>query len=821
MFPDDRLLGRGKNMQMINEQITERISKLREEAIQQGVEMEAERAMLVTESYMETEGEPIVVRRAKCLKKLLNEKKIYIGEGELIVGNHSQSLDFMAPVFPETSFEWLMDMKNWPNIVRASNDTRKKFSEIYRYWKNNTVYDRAKNLMTEKAKMATVRYGMGLFTPMCPWMGGVGHVAPNYRKVLEKGFIGIKKDAEECLEKLGAPVEPDDLKKYHFWRSVVIVCDAVTDFAGRYAKLALKLSVKEDDSRRKAELKQIADNCQWVATNPPRTFWEACQAFWFVQLVIQLETSGHSISPGRFDQYMYPFYQKDIDEDRISKDQAQELIECLFIKTVEIGKVADKLYEAQFGTSRSLAQNLIVGGQTRDGQDATNELSYLCLDAMMDLKVHSPSITARFSHGSPEKLWRKAVELAKLGYGHPSFHNDDVIIPLMLNKGISLEDARDYCSVGCVEVDAQGKEYGWRGAVFFNLVKCLELALNNGQCLECSKECKIYPKCVGAGKNGIGLPTGDLSTCKSFEEVQEAYKKQVEYFVKDAVVAANAVSFAHQELLPLPFLSCFIDPCIERGIDMSAGGAKYNYACIDGVGTGTVADSLSVIKKLIFEERKFTGAELLETLKTNWEGKEALRQRVITKAPHYGTDNPYADELARWALRVFCDDVRKYKEPKGGRYLAGGYSLATTVLFGQRTGPTPDGRMSGEIISDNVSPVQGRAEKGLTAAFKSVARLDHEMIEEGASLPITLHPTVCQGDKGTSNLVAAIKVYFDLGGSHTMFNMVSAEILRDSQKNPSKYLDLLVRISGYCTYFIFLDKKFQDELIARTEHEAI
>ena len=808
-------------MQLANEQITQRISKLREEAIQKGVEMEAERAMLVTQSYMETEGEPTVVRRAKCLKKLLNDKKIYIGEGELIVGNHVPSPDFIAPIFPETSYEWLMDMQNWPTIVYASNETRQKFSEIYGYWKNNTVYDRAKNLMTEKAKMATVRYGIGLFTPMCPWMGGVGHVAPNYRKVLEKGFIGIKREVQEHLEKLGAPVEPEDLEKYHFWRAVAIACDAVTDFAGRYANLARELSVKEGDSRRKAELKQIAENCQWVATNPPRTFWEACQAFWFVQLVIQLETSGHSISPGRFDQYMYPFYQSDIDEGRISKDQAQELIECLFLKTVEIGKAADKLYEAQFGTSRSLAQNLIVGGQTRDGEDATNELSYLCLDAMADLKVHSPSITARFWHGSPEKLWRKAVELAKLGYGHPSFHNDAVLIPLMLNKGISLEDARDYCSVGCVEVDAQGQEYGWRGAVFFNLVKCLELALNNGQCLECSQKCQIYPKCVGSGKNGIGLPTGDLSTYKSFEEVQEAYKKQVEYFVKDAVVAANAVSFAHQELLPLPFLSCFIDPCIERGIDMSKGGAKYNYACIDGVGIGTVADSLSVIKKLVFEERKLSGAELLGMLKANWEGKESLRQRIITEAPHYGNDDPYADELARWALRIFCDDVRKYKEPKGGRYLAGGYSLATTVLFGQRTGPTPDGRMSGEVISDNISPVQGRAAKGLTATFKSIARLDHEMIEEGASLPITLHPTACEGDEGTSNLIAAIKVYFDLGGSHTMFNMVSAETLRDSQKNPSKYLDLIVRISGYCTYFIFLDKEFQDELIARTEQGAI
>lgn len=791
--------------------ITERVHKLQEKYLATPPAIDAERAVIVTRSYQETEGEPMIIRRAKALKKLLNEMTIWIADDELIVGNQAK-VARSAPIFPEFSYDWILEeMEKEPFEKRDADrflideETKETLRGLSEYWNGKKVNDIILRMLPEESKKAIETSGVYTFGIPEVAISGVGHYSPNYKTILEKGFSGIKKEALEKLEQLGIPRDGRDIEKYHFWNAIVLVCDAAADFAKRYAKLAREKAAAEKDPNRKKELLQIAANCDWVPENPARTFWEACQSFWLFQLLIQLESSGHSVSPGRFDQFMYPFYAGDVKTGLIKEEDAQELVECLWIKLSEINKIRPIGATKAFG-GYPMFQNLCVGGQTRDGRDATNALSYICLDATKNVKLHQPSLSIRIWNGTPDELWVKAIEVKKQGLGMPAFYNDEIIIPALLNRGRELADARDYAVVGCVEPGCQGYEYGWSGgtgdAPFFSLPGCLELAINNGASLLTGEQ--------------AGPATGDLAGFTSFEEVKEAYVKQTQYFVDHFAVITNVVDLAHMQLAPLPILSCAMEPCVQRGLDVSAGGAKYNSTGTAGVGVSNTADALAAIKKFVFDDKKYSGAELLGALKSNWEGKEALRSEIIAAAPSYGNDDPYVDELARWAAGVYCQQTEECTGPRGP-YSPGLYPVSANIPMGYGRGASLDGRRAGEALADGISPMHGKDKNGPTATLNSAAAVDHLINSNGTLLNLKFHPSAVKDASGTRNLISAIKTFFDNKGLHLQFNVVSSKTLRDAQKNPAKYRGLVVRVAGYSALFVGLDPALQEDIIERTE----
>lgn len=804
----------------------ERINAWRKEFLATEPEICPERALLWTEMMKETEGQPQIIRNAKALAHVLRNMTIYIGKHELIVGNQA-SKPRSAPVFPEISYEWFIkEMDEFPFEKRPGDrfniteDTKEKLRAIAPYWKGRTTHDVAKGLMTEEILRAESAYGKGVFIGGNYFFTGVGHVCAYFPKVFEKGFKGIKKDAEEAYMKLKNPdgtiTDPKNQRKRAFYEAVMIVCDAVMDFAKRYADKAREMAEKETDLARKEELLAIAEICEQVPANPARGFWEALQSWWFVQLIIQIESSGHSISPGRFDQYMYPYYKQDIENGVITKELAQELIEHAWMKLNEINKIRDWGSTKAFG-GYPMFQNLIVGGKTPEGKDATNELSFMCLDATAHVRLPQPSISVRVHDQSPQEFLIKATKVTKIGLGMPAWYNDEVIIPSLLNRGRSIEDANDYCIIGCVEPDVWGREYGWHDAMFFNLNFCLELALNDGKCINCSPKCPIYDRCVGAGKQ-LGVKTGKLSDFKTFDEVKEAYEKQVKYFVHLAQEFNNAEDAAHQITKPLPFLSTVVEPCIERGIDVTAGGAKYNYTGPQGVGIANVADGLAAIKKLIFEDKEISGETMLKALQANWEGYEDLRAKIRGKdMPHYGNDDDYADELAYWAALVYCKAMEKCPTAHGGIFQPGLYPVSANVPAGAVQGATPDGRKAGDPVADGISPVHGHDIKGPTAVALSASKIDHLIASNGTLLNMMFSPKALEGTVGDRNFLAMMKVYFDRKAQHVQHNVVSKDMLLAAQKDPDKFAGLVVRVAGYSVFFTSLDKALQDDIIERTE----
>lgn len=780
-----------------------------------------ERALLWTESYAQTEGEPQEVRMAKALAHSLKNMSIWIGDEELLVGNQASN-PRAAPVFPEISYDWFLDeMEEFPFEKRPGDrflideETKEKLRGIGDFWKGKTVHERIKGMMPEDALMAEVSYGAGVFLAVNYFFTGVGHIQANFREVFAKGFLGIKAEAEEGLEKLDLS-DPENIPKRSFYQSIIITCDAVIDFAKRYADLAREMAGEEEDPQRQEELEQIAENCDRIPANPPRNFWEALQVWWFVQLIIQIESSGHSISPGRFDQYMYPFYERDIEEGAITREFAQELIEVAWMKLNEINKIRDWGSTKAFG-GYPMFQNLILGGQDRQGRDATNELSYMCLDATAHVRLPQPSLSVRIWDETPEDFWTKISKVNKIGLGMPAMYNDGVIIPAMLNRGRSLEDARDYTIIGCVEPDVPGWEYGWHDAAFFNMNYVLELAINDGYCTNCSEDCPIWADCAGAGDR-LGLPTGTLADFQSLDEVKEAYEKQMEHFVRLLAITDNSIDIGHDELKPLPFLSCVIKPCVERGLGVTSGGAKYNFIGPQGVGVANVADGLSAINHLVFENGQMSGAELLEALESDWEGYEDLHALINSEQiPHYGNDDPFVDDLAHYGALVYCKEVEKYRNHHGGMFQPGLYPVSANLPAGAMQGTTPDGRKAGEAVADGVSPVHGHDVRGPTAVVKSAAKLDHEIASNGTLLNQLFHPSALEGTTGDQNFEAMMKVFFDNKGLHDQHNVVGVDMLKDAQKHPEKYSGLVVRVAGYSVFFTTLDPDLQNDIIGRTE----
>jgi formate C-acetyltransferase len=537
--------------------------------------------------------------------------------------------------------------------------------------------------------------------------------------------------------------------------------------------------------------------------------------------IILIESNGHSVSYGRFDQYLYPYYRRDLENGTATKDFMQELLECFYIKVRTPTKLRDRLTVIS-NTGRGLGgESLTIGGVDRNGHDATNDLSYMCLDAQAHVRGGVPWLCVRWHANTPREFKIKTANIIRIGTGQPKVYNDESAIPVQLAKGVTLEEARDYAVVGCVEVDTPGKEYGWHDSAYFNMSKVLELAINNGRCFGCGSYCSRWEVCGGAG-NRLGPETGSLASFKSFEEVKESFDKQMKYWIDQMIAGINIMDIAHQRLKPLPYLSLLIDGCIEKGLDVSAGGAIYNFNGPQGVGIGSVADGLAAIKQLVFDENKVSGEDYLTAIEKNWEGYETLYALVNSnKVHHYGNDDDYADELAQFAFNTYCKYVENRPDARGGKFTPGVYSVSANVGLGMMQWAAADGKKIGEPISDCLGPVHNESGShdicGPTAIVKSVTKLDHVRATNGTLLNWKFTPTSVSGETGRDNLISLLEVYFQNKGHHSQFNIVSRETLEDAMLNPEKYRHLMVRVAGYSAYFVELSQQLQMDIIGRTE----
>ena len=825
-----------------------RIQKLVDALYEHMPVIESARAKLITESYKETEGEPIITRRAKAFAHILHNIPIIIRDNELIVGSST-----IAPrgcqTFPEFSYEWLeaeLDTvaTRTADPFEIAEETKAELKEADKYWKGKTTSELATSYMAPEAIKAIEH---NIFTPGNYFYNGVGHVTVKYWEVLETGFEGIMEKAQKELD--GCSVgDGNYARKSHFLEAVILSCKAVIDYAGRYAKLAQEMAAQTSDPVRKQELFVIAENCSRVPAKGAQNFYEACQSFWFVQQLLQMESSGHSISPGRFDQYMYPYYKKDMEAGTITREFAQELMDCIWVKLNDLNKCRDAASAEGFA-GYSLFQNLIAGGQNKEGEDVTNDLSIMCIQASMHVHLPAPSLSVRVWNGSPHEFLIKAAELTRTGIGLPAYYNDEVIIPALQNRGLSLEDAREYNIIGCVEPQKAGKTEGWHDAAFFNMCRPLELVFSNG---------------MDKGEM-VGIPTGDVTQMKTFDEFFDAYKKQMEYCISLLVNADNAIDVAHAERCPLPFLSCMIDDCLKEGKSVQEGGAVYNFTGPQGFGIANMADGLFAIRKLVYEDKKVSMKELKEALAWNYDkgldaqsasdmtemimkamqkaGRnvdastaegllktfmgmkpgEQKTQRfkeihdMIDEVPKFGNDIPEVDYFAREVAYTYSKPLQKYNNPRGGKFQAGLYPVSANVPLGGQTGATPDGRYAHTPVADGVSPSAGKDVKGPTAAATSVSRLDHFIVSNGTLFNQKFHPSALSGREGLEKFVALIRGYFDQKGMHMQFNVVDRQTLLDAQEHPEKYKHLVVRVAGYSALFTTLSRSLQDDIIRRTE----
>ena len=783
----------------------ERCQRLRNRVISARSHICIERARLITQSYRETENEHILIRRAKAFDRILRNMSVYILDDELIVG-HQSSKQRSAPLFPDFAVEWVdqeidtFETRPQDRFV-VPEEVKKEFrEEIVPYWKGRTLFDRVCSHLTDEIRLQ--RYEAGVFSVGLHEDGGLGHVLLDYEKVLKRGFGGIKREIQGKIAALKS-WDPESLKKKLFYDSCIMMCDSAIAFAGRYAVEARRLAADEKNAKRKAELLRIAANCEKVPEHPAESFHEALQSFWFAQLLPQIYDNGVSITPGRFDQYMYPYYAGDIEKGVLTKEEAQELLEALWVKFTEPIKVY-RAIDAAFHAGYPMGQNLVIGGVGPDGQDATNDLSYRCLEAHCHMLLMQPNFSVRLHKKTPYEFLIRVCEAIRMGNGMPQLVNDENFIPSLTNIGVTLREARDYAPVGCVEVTPK-HTWGRCNGGYFNITKIVELALNNGVCRITGKQ--------------VGPKTGDPKEFKSFNDFIEAYKIQMDYSVKMLVALDNIVDMVHEDLMPVPLNSILIEDCIENGRDVTSGGARYNWTGPLGVGIANAGDSFMAIKKAVFDDKTITMAELVDALNNNYEGKEDLRQYLINKVPKYGNDEPEVDNLVKLATDIFFDALLGHKTYRGGPFVAALLPVASYVAFGLSTGATPDGRKAAQPLADGISPANGMDSKGPTAVFKSVSCIDHVRCPNGVIFNQKFSPGPLSTPEGLKKFASLVRSYINLGGGHIQFNIVSAKTLRDAQKNPQKYRGLVVRVAGYSAFFHELAREVQDSIISRTEQE--
>lgn len=783
--------------------MNERVSRLREASLAAEPYISLERARLVTEAYRKHAGKVSVpVLRALAFQHVMEHKTICINDGELIVGERGEAQK-ATPSYPELCCHTVEDFEliHSREKIRFRVDAhtrRLQLEEVIPYWQGRSMRDLIFQNMKPEWRDC---YDAGIFTEFME-QRAPGHTVGD-GKLYRKGMLDFKREIEQQLTVLDFHNDPNAWDRQQQLTAMSICADALIRFAARHAILAEELAAGTTDPVRKAELMRVAEVCRHVPANAPRDFQEALQMYWFVHLGVITElNTWDSFNPGRLDQHLWPFYKRGLKDGTLTEEQARELLQCFWVKfnnQPAPPKVGVTLAES--GTYTDFA-NINVGGLAEDGSDGVNELSMLLLEVIDEMRLLQPSSNIQLSKKNPDRFLRKACEIVRKGRGQPSMFNADAVVAELLRQGKSLQDARAGGTSGCVETGAFGKEaYILTG--YFNLVKVLELALHNG----------LDPR---TGKQ-LGLQTGDPRKFHTFEDLLVAFKQQLQYFIDIKVRGSNVIDRLYAGCMPAPFLSIIIDDCISKGQDYNAGGARYNTNYIQGVGIGSLTDSLSAIKSHVFDQRRLGMADLLSLLDVNFRGNEHERLALLDTTPRYGNDDDYADEVMQYMFDAFYDAVNGRPTVKGGVYRINMLPTTCHVYFGSVIGATPDGRQSGQPLSEGISPVQGRDRQGPTAVIKSASKMDH-LRTGGTLLNQKFTPSLLAGDEGLNGLVHLVRTYFRLDGHHIQFNVVDADTLRAAQREPEKYRDLIVRVAGYSDYFCDLSHALQDEIIARTEH---
>ena len=781
-----------------------RIQKLRKDSVSAVPYITPERALLITEFYKNDKAASASppIRRALALKYIMEHKSIYIGDGELIVGERGPAPK-AVPTYPELTIHSLQDLDIFDSRekipFKVSAETKEKFQKvIIPFWQGKTIREK---IFSEMGREWKDIFEAGIFTEFME-QRAPGHTVLD-GKIYQKGMLDFRKEIRQSLDKLNFLNDPMAYNKREELKAMDIAIDAILILARRHAEKAAELAKSENNEKRKKELEQIQAICSHVPAHAPRNFWEALQYYWFVHLCVITELNPwDSFNPGKLDQHLFPFYQDDLDQGALDKEHAKELLQAFWIKfnnqpaPPKVGVTAE-----ESATYADFAQ-INTGGVKTDGADATNEVSYLILDVVDEMRLIQPSPSVQISKKTPDKFLKKALRVSRNGFGQPSIFNTDAVIQELIRQGKSVEDARNGGTSGCVETGAFGKEnYNLTG--YFNLVKVLEITLHNG----------VDPR---TGKR-IGLETGDPLDFKTFDELFSAYKKQLLHFIDIKIKGNNIIERIYADNMPVPFLSLIIDDCVKRGMDYHNGGARYNTSYIQGVGTGTITDAMAAIKYHVFDAQKISMSQLLAALKNNFKGQKKIQDMLLNKTPRYGNDDDYADSIMQDIFEAYYEAVNERINTKGGHYQINLLPTTCHIYFGSVVNATPDGRFAGIPLSEGISPVQGADKKGPTAVIKSVSKMDH-IRTGGTLLNMKFSPHVLEGETGITKLTHLVRTYFKLDGHHIQFNVVNANTLRDALKHPQKYRDLIVRVAGYSDYFVDLGKELQEEIIKRTEH---
>lgn len=778
----------------------DRIDVLKEKMLSQPRYASIEQAAIITETYRVCEGQPNIIKRALSLKAALSRLEIAVENEELIVGNRTRGVRY-GVVFPESGSSWISrEFRTLPtrpqdkfNVHEEDIDTYER--EIAPFWKGRSLED-----------VIRARYGeeidaIAKVVKINQKDHAQGHICPDSKKWLTLGPAAIRRQVMELADR----AKTEDQK--NFYRAVQLVMEGAIRFMLRYAALLRHQAAEETRPEYKADMENLAGICERLTKHAPATFHEAMQAEWFLFVILHMESNASSFSPGRMDQFLYPFYRRDIEAGRLTKERAQEIINCFFLKCNEIVYLRNS-GSAKFFAGFPIGFNIAIGGVDESGKDCTNELSYLFLEAQRRLGLPQPNLSVRLHEGTPEDFLLAAVDVVSRGSGMPQFFNDKAVIPALERLGIAERDARDYAIVGCVELTTQGNNLGWSDAAMFNLNKALELAMNHGVCLQTGKQ--------------LGPDYGGLDTYESYEQLEDAFAKTILHFMDRMIRACEVVEQAHMDILPSPFLSAVIDDCVERGMDVTAGGAIYNLSGIQMIQVANIADSLAAMKELLYDEKRFTGAELLHALRDNFEHEEALRVMLLNRAPKYGNDVEWVDAIgAKWAT-FFREHLEQHKNYRGGPYHTGMYTVSAHVPMGENVGATPDGRKAGQPLADGgMSPVYGRDISGPTAVLKSVSRLPSDLASNGGLLNMKFLPEFFATETGRRKFAQMLRTFVDLSIPHIQFNVVRREDLIAAKKNPEQYRGLTVRVAGYTAYFTELADELQNEIIARTAYSDI
>ena len=796
--------------------LTKRMKEFREEVLDEKPYIDAERAILATEAYKENLNQPRVMVRAKMLEKILDHMSIYIEDKSLLAGNQATK-NRNAPIFPEYTMEFVINEldqfeKRDGDVFYITEKTKEQLREIAPFWENNNLRARGEALLPEEVR---VFMETGVFGRECKLYAGDAHLAVNYERILKDGLKGYEKRVKECKASLDL-TSPDSIDKYCFYNAVLIVLDAVCAFANRYSVLAKKLAEKELNQERKLELLEMSRICAKVPYEPAETFQEAVQSVWFIQLILQIESNGHSLSYGRFDQYMYPYYDRDIKNGNITEAEALELLTCLWIKTLTINKVRSQAHTLSSAGS-PMYQNVTIAGQTTDKKDAVNDLSFLVLKSVAQTRLTQPNLTVRYHKNINKQFLDECVEVMRLGFGMPALNNDEIIIPSFIDWGVKEEDAYNYSAIGCVETAVPGK-WGYRctGMSYINFPRMLLCTMNNGVDLTSNKR---FTK-------GYGY----FTEMESYEELLKAWDKTVREITRYSVIVENAIDKASERDVPDVLCSALTDDCIARGKTIKEGGAVYDFISGLQVGIANMADCLAAIKKLVYEEKKITRQELWDAILDDFSSPEnkKIQEMLICEAPKYGNDDDYADQLIVEAYDSYIDEIEKYpntrynRGPIGGIRYAGTSSISANVGQGMSTMATPDGRNAFEPLAEGCSPAHNSDKNGPTAVFKSVSKLRTNKITGGVLLNQKMTPQMLSTEENRQKLELLIQTFFNrLHGYHVQYNIVSKETLIDAQKHPEKHKDLIVRVAGYSAFFNVLSKKTQDDIIGRTEQSLM